>query len=207
MDVRKIACALMLLAAPSLVSAEEAKGGKAKKGADPEAMMKAMMAAWEKAGTPGDNHKMLQKMVGSWTTSNKAWMGPGEPEVSPGTCEVKSIMDGRYLVEEFTGSMMGKPFVGHSMSGYDNLKKKFVSTWIDNMSTGIMYGEGAVNTDGKMTMSMSYVDAMTSKPMTMRMVSRWEGDNKRVAEFFEKRGGKEMKSMEITYTRKTSAAK
>jgi hypothetical protein len=40
-----------------------------------------------------------------------------------------------------------------------------------------------------------------SKETRMRIVGRWEGDDKLVEEFYEKKAGKEMKTMEITYTR------
>jgi hypothetical protein len=33
--------------------------------------------------------------------------------------------------------------------GYDNAKKKFVSTWIDNMGTGMMTAEGEWNPSKK----------------------------------------------------------
>lgn len=199
-SMQRVVCGLTLWAAAPVTSfAEEAKG---KKGADPAAMEKAMMAAMEKAGTPGENHKLLQKEVGSWTIEMKAWMGPGEPTVSTGGAEVKSIMEGRYIVEEMSGSMMGKPFTGQGMSGYDNVKQKFVTTWIDSGSTGIGYGEGAADKDGKVTILMKYADVMSGKPATMRVVTRWEGNDKHVSEFFEKKGGKEVKTMEIAYTRK-----
>ena len=34
------------------------------------------------------------------------------------------------------------PFEGMGIVGYDNLLKKFVSVWIDNMGTGLMPGTG-----------------------------------------------------------------
>ncbi len=33
---------------------------------------------------------------------------------------------------------MGMPFEGMGIDGYDNLAKQYVSTWVDNMGTGIM---------------------------------------------------------------------
>ena len=54
-------------------------------------------------------------------------------------------MDGRYQQTTTTGSFMGMPFHGMSTTGYDNAKKVFFTTWIDNMGTGLMYGEGKWN--------------------------------------------------------------
>ena len=203
MDIRKIACALAALAAVSSV----ARAGDDKAKAKADAEMKAMTAAWEKAAAVNENHQRLQKAVGSWTTETKSWTGPGDPQVSTGTSEARALMDGRYVAEDFRGTMMGKPFTGMGVDGYDNLKKKFVSTWIDSMGTGIAYGEGTLDAKGQLTTILNFTDAMTGKPTKMRVVTRWEGDNKRVAEFYEKQKGKEVKTMEITYTRKGGAAK
>ena len=38
--------------------------------------------------------------------------------------------------------MMGMPFTGHGMRGYDNVSGKYWSTWNDSMSTGMMVSEG-----------------------------------------------------------------
>jgi hypothetical protein len=207
MNLRQVACAVAgfcLVAGTALADAPKKKAGDAPKaaaGGDGAAMM----AAMEKANAMGDAHKKMQQMVGSWTTMTKMWMQPGAPpsEVT-GQAEVKSIMGGRYLEEHFTATMMGKPFEGMGLTGYDNAKKAYVGTWIDSMGTGIMMSTGTLDASGKvMTSTGTEMDAMTGKEKTMKIVDKWEGDKKHVAEFFSKGpDGKEMKMMEITYTKK-----
>ena len=68
---------------------------------------------------------------------------------SAGTAEMKMLLDGRFLQQEFTGDMMGQPFSGIGIDGYDNLAKKYVSTWIDTMGTRIFSMEGKASGDGK----------------------------------------------------------
>ena len=177
-----------------------------KKPADEKAAAQeaAMMAAWQKFATPGEQQAWLQKMMaGSWTTSNKMWMGPGDPTSSTGTAEVKTILGDRYIEEEHTGTFMGKPFHGKGVTGYDNAKKKFVSVWVDTMGTGIMISEGALAADGKTLNTVATsTNPMNGEPETTRVVDHFEG-NKRVSEFYSKGpDGKEVKMMEITYTRK-----
>jgi hypothetical protein len=36
----------------------------------------------------------------------------------------------------------GYAFPGHSIMGYDNAKKMFVNTWIDNMGSGMIFMTG-----------------------------------------------------------------
>src|SRR5262249_80109 len=200
-----IAC---LLAAPAL--AQEAKTEKkaaSKKGEPDQA---AMMAAWQKYATPGENHAHLKALVGSWTANIKAWMAPGAPPTeSTGTSECKLIMDGRYLQEEVRSSFMGMPFQGLGMTGYDNLKKKFVAAWVDNMGTGIMRSEGTYDAKTKtLTMTTDEPDPMTGKMVKGRDVLHMESETKVVREFYRKGpGGKEAKTMEIVYTKKSVATR
>ncbi|MGE0480469.1 MAG: DUF1579 domain-containing protein [Phycisphaerae bacterium] len=181
--------------------------------AEEKAMMDAMMAL----GQPGDNHKLLEPMVGEWTYTTKFWMDPSAPpSESTGNSSVKSLMGGRYFVGEHKGKFEmpgpdGKPvpmdFHGIATNGYDNNTKKFVSTWIDNMSTMIMTFEGTYDPATKaFTYTGTMPDCMSpGKNVSVREVIRILDKNKHVMEWYETRDGKEMKSMEITYTRKQSS--
>ena len=52
-----------------------------KKGAAPTmtAEQQAMMDAWMKLATPGEAHKKLNQLVGSFDATVKLWMAPGAP--------------------------------------------------------------------------------------------------------------------------------
>ena len=109
--------------------------------------MQAMMEVYKKVGTPGEPHKLLAKLEGSWTTKSKGWEG-GKPAMeSTGTCEQKVILNGHYLRQEYTGDMMGAPFTGINLLGYNNHTKKFESIWIDSMSTAIYFFVGKGSAD------------------------------------------------------------
>jgi len=54
--------------------------------------------------------------------------------------------------------MMGMPFEGIGINGYDNLKKKFVSTWIDNMGTMIVMSTGTFDPATKTFTYMGEMD-------------------------------------------------
>ncbi len=53
------------------------------------------------------------------------------------------ILGGRYLQHETKGKAMGMPFEGLGLTGYDNIQRKYVTIWLDNMGTGIMHGTGS----------------------------------------------------------------
>ena len=200
MNLRIVACLLAGVFAARVAVADDEKPKKDKAGKGPD--MAAMQEAWEKAATPGDQHKVLKKMVGKWNVTTKMWMDPKQPPMeSTGTAEVKPILGDRFIQTNFSSTFQGKPFSGIGTEGYDNVKKKYVGTWIDSMSTGIMRSEGTADTNGNMKSEGVSTDPMTGKESKMRIVGTWQGDDKLVEEFFEKKGGKEVKGMEITYTR------
>lgn len=166
--------------------------------------MTAATDAYCKAAAPGAAHEMLAKMAGTWTTHTKSWMAPGKPPMeSSGTSAQKMLFDGRYLQQEFFGDMMGTPFTGFGLCGYDNQKERFVSTWIDSMSTAIYYFEGSGDAEGgTITQVCRYEDPVRG-PMKLRSVTRIVDDDTHLFEMYgTDSSDKEQKMMEITYTRK-----
>ncbi len=164
----------------------------------------AMMEAYMKAGSPGEQHKMLASQVGEYTTVARSWAAPDAPPVEEkGTATRKMILDGRVMVETYQGSMMGMPFTGQGMTGYDNVSGKYWGTWNDSMSTGIMVTEGSCDEQMACTFTGSYNDPMAGGPVTSRMTIRWTSPTTEVMEMYGPGpDGKEVKMMELVYTKK-----
>ena len=168
----------------------------------PEQM--AEMEAYMKAGTPGAPHEALASTTGSYDLKIKSWHEPGGPPMEEtGTATRTMGLDGRVLMEDVTASMMGMSFTGHGMMGYDNVSGKYWSTWTDSMSTGVMVSEGTCDAEKACSFTGSWNDPIKKGPVTMRMTSRWTSPTTQI---FEMHGpgkdGKEMKMMEMTYTKK-----
>jgi len=164
------------------------------------------MKNWMDYATPGEPHKMLAKSNGTWTGDVTIWMAPdAPPATSTMTMVNKMVMDGRYQVSEAKGNMMGMPFNGMSTAGYDNHKKVYVSTWIDNMGTGIMKMEGPWDEANKsMTLTGTMIDPSTGRECEMKEVYKMTDDNNQVMEMYgpDPKTGKQFKTMEIKLTRK-----
>lgn len=167
-------------------------------GADEAAMMEAYMAA----GKPGEAHARLAETVGTWKMEIKSWMDPGaEPMVSEGTAEREMSLDGRVLVETVSSSMMGEPFTGHGMTGYDNVTGKYWSTWNDSMSTGISISHGTYDAETETySFTGTYSNPMTGGTAKNRVEIHLQ-DGQEVMEYFEYYEGQEVKTMEIVYSR------
>lgn len=165
----------------------------------------AMMKAWQAFMTPGDMQKMLAKSDGVWDEEVTTWMDPSKPpQKSKSTCTNKMVLNGLYQESVHKGTMMGMPFEGHGTVGYDNAKKVFVSTWIDNMGSGIMYTEGSWDNASKsVIMKGKSTDPLTGKDADVKEVIKFPDDNTQILEMYGTGpDGKEMKMMEIKFTRK-----
>jgi uncharacterized protein DUF1579 len=172
-----------------------------------------MMAMMMEMAKPGENHKRMEELVGTWSYAAKWWMSPeSPPSESSGTTVTRSIMDGRYLLSDHTGkmkmpgsdgSLAEMEFKGMAIEGYDNSKKKFVASWIDNMGTGIMNLEGTYDSATKTLTYYAEYEPMPGMKTKLREVVKMTDKDHHTLEFFENRGGKEVKTMQISYTRKS----
>ena len=177
------------------------------KNATPPAMPDSATMAknWQDYMTPGDMHKMLAKGNGNWAADVTMWEAPGAPATkSAGTAVNKMIMGGLYQESDFSATMMGMPFSGKSIVGYDNDKKAFVSTWVDNMGSGILTMEGPWDAASKsMTLKGKMLNPATRQTSDAKQVMKLTDDNNETMEMYIiMPDGKEFKNMEIKYTRK-----
>ena len=169
------------------------------------AEQKAQMEAWQKFATPGEAHKALAGMVGTWDAEVTSWMDPRRPpEKSKGVSENRMVLGGRWVESKFTSTMMGMPFEGLGYTGYDNHKKKYMGTWTDNMSTAVMVSEGTMDAAGKvLTQTSTMDDFMTGKPTTVKTTMKIVTPDQHVFEMWgPDPTGKNVKQMEIVYKRR-----
>ncbi len=170
------------------------------------------MQAMVSAGTPGKMHEFLAKEAGTWHGKTQSWMpGGGDPMAGECSSTVSVIMDGRYTRNELSGEFPGMgPFTGLGFSGFDNVSGKFVGTWIDNQSTGIMTGTGELSKDSKtMKWTFTYNDPITKKPVVLREIITYTDANSMTMEMFmtDPKSGKEYKCMRIDFTRTPGQSK
>jgi hypothetical protein len=192
-----------LVATGALIAGFALAENKTAPAVDPQ--MAEMMKKAEIASTPGAAHKSLDSFVGAWTAEVKTWMAPGEaPMVTKGSAKSTWVMGGRYVQEEFSGEFMGKPFRGMSLTGYDNVRQKYCSVWVDDMSTSMVTSEGDADAAGKVfTFGGEYACAMTGeKNKKSTLIYRILNKDKHVFEMHDPALGSNSKVMEITYTRK-----
>jgi hypothetical protein len=158
--------------------------------------------AWAK---PGAAHKALEPMVGTFDTTTTLWFAPGQPPVDvKGTVESRWVLDGRYVESIHKSTVMNVPFEGRGLEGYDNLSQKYVSVWMDTLSTSPLTFTGTASADGKVfTQSGDSVDPMSGSKLTTRTVTTIvDKDNYRYESFITGPDGKEFKNVEVNAKRR-----
>jgi hypothetical protein len=160
--------------------------------------------AYIKAGAVTENHKLLAYFVGRWDVTTSLWDFPGNPpSTSKNEAEWKSIMGGRFIMAMFSGTMMGQPYEGVQVNGFDNIQNKFQTFWIDSTATAFFLLSGTYD-----AMTKTWTDrAIWSDPLggksPVRIVTRIIGpDEYDYQMFMGLPDGKEFKSMENRYIRK-----
>ncbi len=177
---------------------------KDKKAPAMNAEQQAMLAAWQKAGAVGPQHKQLEALVGNWTTKQSMWMDPKAPPMKEtGRSNNTLVMGGRYLRQDFSSRWGGQPFHGMGYMGYDNVTGKHFSSWMDDGSTSLFLAHGTYDPatktytyNGEMNDPMQG-GAKVPTRTTLRLISK----DKHVMEMHETRNGKEARTMQIEYTR------
>jgi hypothetical protein len=153
------------------------------------------------ADKPGKEHAHLRRLAGRWNCEVKLFENPSKPVVTKATAFFRVLLGGRYVQQQFNGTMLGGPFQGVGTTGYDNAKKKYVST-------GIMTTEGTYDVKTQ-TLAETGTTSTPMGPGKLRMISKYLSDDKFVFTMYMPAGKGEHKLMEITYTRapKTSVKK
>jgi len=154
---------------------------------------------------PGPEHKIFQLDAGSWDATVETFMAPGAPPMVSKGVEINSVgCSGLCLISDFKGEMMpGQPFHGHGTTVWDAAKKKYVGSWTDSMSTGLMISESTYDAAKKtMTGWMDGPD-MTGKVVKSKVVAEYKAADSRVFTMYQPGpDGKEAPMMKISYTRR-----
>ena len=147
-------------------------------------------------------HGVLKKDAGTWTASMKMWTGGEEPIEATGI-EVNKMIGDLWVSSTFEAEIFGQKFTGSGTFGYDPEKKKYIGSWVDSMTPYVSHMEGTYDADSKtMTLATKGKDPSGS-PTEGKNVAVYKDKDTRIFTMYMKQGDKMVKTMEITYKRKS----
>lgn len=172
-----------------------------------EEMQKRAAMSMALAG-PGDDHKLLEKMVGTWDQEIKFFMDAGaEPMVMTAKTTNTLVLGGRFPQLQSKGG--DPPMVIESLNliGFDRRHKKYTQVGMDTMGTYYVTAAGTYDESAKtMTLSGTDEDPVIGHVQEYDFVYHFEDDDTYVFEVFFKdemhtKGGDPVKLAEIVHTR------
>ncbi len=168
---------------------------------------------------PGKYHQLLADLLGSWTFTGAFFSENPNPDSSKvvfnftGTLVRKPFANGRFFIAEGTGhGKLQMPIQDGKMKevneksietmGYDNVKKKFIRTYINNhIGSDISYSEGNYDSTANTIIFYSEGELIPGmKLKTKELFIILNKDHYRIEDYNEQ-DGKNVKATEINYIR------
>jgi hypothetical protein len=163
------------------------------------------LEAFLESQAPGAQHEKLAPLIGRFDAHVLHWMTPDQPpSESTGVLENTWALGGLFVLSQYRGEELGRPFEGLGLLGYDTLRQKYVGNWADSMSSAPWpTGTGElIEEDDALTLSRVMTDPMTGQLIKVRDVTTFVDKDHILYEIFVTRpGADETKVLEAEYTR------
>jgi len=153
-------------------------------------------------------HHQLSRLTGNWEGTTKVWFEPDKvADESAVKGSMRTVLGGRFVLHEYTGSFGGNALEGLALYGYHQALRQFQAAWVDSFHNGtaIMYSEGSRGADslnvlGGYTYVAEQVEMRWGWRTEIQLIS---DDEVRITAFNISPEGEEAKATETNYRRIT----
>ncbi|MBI5944054.1 MAG: DUF1579 domain-containing protein [Chloroflexi bacterium] len=106
---------------------------------------------FENSKQHGSPHHFLAQLAGNWKGASKLWLEPGKlADESPVVGTIQLLLEGRFALYLYQGSIEGEPQHGMFTFGYNTQLDCYEASWVDSFhnNTAIMFCAGAATENG-----------------------------------------------------------
>lgn len=131
---------------------------------------------------PKDQHRWLEKFVGSWTSEMESQMGPDQPKERTTGSEVVRSLGGLWVVAEGQAGMPDGDNATTLMTlGFDPAADRFVGTFVASMMTHLWVYRGSLDAGGRiLTLDTEGPDFTSGKMAKFRDIIEFVADDHRI---------------------------
>jgi hypothetical protein len=154
-------------------------------------------------------HKALADDVGVWDAEMFVYVPDSKEPVAAGNgVETRTLLSGGlWIVSEFKGDFAAMPYEGRGQNGYDPIKAKYVSSWIDSASSRMLVQEGTYDAKTKTVTMLGDGDKLeTGAPATLKTtIHKPDAENRVLSLSIKPKDGKDseyVKFLEIRYKKR-----
>jgi hypothetical protein len=154
-------------------------------------------------GELGPAHNQLAKRVGKYSTVTRLIPQPGVTAIeSSGTALITSVLGGRFLMEEDSGTFMEQPSAGLRLWGYNTVTREYEACWTYTMSTAMLSLTGTSQDGGKtVNFAGGYSDEYGARQRFKVITRQVDNDHFAVELISQASDGKPGAVLTTTYTR------
>lgn len=168
------------------------------------------MSKLAQSQAPGGPHHRLAQLAGAWAGTARTWFEPDKlADASPIAGMIRPVLDGRFVVHEYRGSMQGKPLTGIAIHGYHIDLDRYETAWIDSFhcGTAIMLSLGERRDDDAPVSVLGHYSVPGSEPWGWRTaIEMPDPDHLVITHYNIMPDGTEARAVEIQYTRQPAGA-
>lgn len=107
--------------------------------------------SFEESKLSGSPHHFLSQLAGGWTGISRLWLEPDKlADESPVVGTIQLILDGRFAIYLYQGSIEGEAQHGMYTFGYNTISDQYEASWLDSFhnNTAIMFCKGNAAENG-----------------------------------------------------------
>lgn len=99
----------------------------------------------------GSPHHFFSQLAGGWMGTSRLWLEPDKLlDESPVVGNIQLVLDGRFALYLYQGSIQGEAQHGMFTFGYNTLLDRYEASWVDSWhnNTAIMFCTGHATANG-----------------------------------------------------------
>lgn len=156
---------------------------------------------------PTEHHERLARAVGTWD-GELTMIVPGGQAIQSKVVETVGRVGGFWNHSVVEGTVMGAPFKGMYIQGYDPDRKKYVGLWIDSSGPTWQIEEGTYDAETDVLRMGHEGPDMTGRVTQQWSTTTYDAEGKRIYQAFMKLpDGSASMTMEIVYTKRAEGAR